>query len=155
MQEITMLTPYLLTKFHDFSIYLISGTWNAIYNFSRELKGKITKDVSPWVSTDREGHVGPSPDQVGPKGGRLAPLWGQIDRNLASMLARRRQRGTDLITSVWPKFMAGRPAIHFCRTASAKSGNRSWDTINTPLCSTLQDTHPFGRFHLQSSSALV
>jgi hypothetical protein len=26
MQEITMLTPYLLTKFNDFSVYLISGT---------------------------------------------------------------------------------------------------------------------------------
>jgi hypothetical protein len=26
MQEMTMLTPYLLTEFHSFSVYLISGT---------------------------------------------------------------------------------------------------------------------------------
>jgi hypothetical protein len=43
MKEITMLTTYLLIKFHNFSAYLISGTWNAIWNFSRDLKGKITK----------------------------------------------------------------------------------------------------------------
>jgi hypothetical protein len=43
MQEITILTPYLLTKFYIFSVYLISGTWNAIWNFSRDLKGKSIK----------------------------------------------------------------------------------------------------------------
>jgi hypothetical protein len=36
-----MLTPYLLTKFHDFSAYLILGTWNMIWNFSNDLKGKF------------------------------------------------------------------------------------------------------------------
>jgi hypothetical protein len=29
------------TKFHDFSVYLISGTWKAIWDFSRDLKGSI------------------------------------------------------------------------------------------------------------------
>jgi hypothetical protein len=43
MQEMIMLTPYLLTKFHDFSVSLILGTWNAIWNFSRDLKGKTIK----------------------------------------------------------------------------------------------------------------
>jgi hypothetical protein len=28
--RITLLTPYLLTKFHDFCVYLILGAWNAI-----------------------------------------------------------------------------------------------------------------------------
>jgi hypothetical protein len=43
MQEMTILTPYLLTKFHDFSVYLISGTWRSIWSFLRDLKGKIIK----------------------------------------------------------------------------------------------------------------
>jgi hypothetical protein len=47
--------------------------------------------VSPSASTDRGGHVGPSPSQVGPKGGRPAPLWSQISRVLTRTLARRRQ----------------------------------------------------------------
>jgi hypothetical protein len=69
MQEMTMLTPYLLTKFHGFSVYLILGTWSAIWNFSRDLKGKITKMHATTGSTDQEGHVGPSPGKVGPNGG--------------------------------------------------------------------------------------
>jgi hypothetical protein len=43
MQEITMLTPYLLTEFHGFNVYLISGTRNAILNFSRDQRGNSTK----------------------------------------------------------------------------------------------------------------
>jgi hypothetical protein len=38
-----MLTPYLLTKFRDISVYFILGTWKAIWNFSRDLKWKIIK----------------------------------------------------------------------------------------------------------------
>jgi hypothetical protein len=40
MQKITMLISYLLTKFHNFSVYFISGTWNTIWNFSTDLMGK-------------------------------------------------------------------------------------------------------------------
>jgi hypothetical protein len=38
-----VLTPYLLTKFHDFSVYLILETWKAICDFSRDIKGEIIK----------------------------------------------------------------------------------------------------------------
>jgi hypothetical protein len=38
-----MLTPYLLTEFHGFNVYLISGTRNAILNFSRDQRGNSTK----------------------------------------------------------------------------------------------------------------
>jgi hypothetical protein len=79
MQDITMLRPYLLTKFHDFSVYLILETWKAIWIFSRDLKGNLSKHESPRVITDQEGHVGPSPDQVGLEGGRPAPLCCQIN----------------------------------------------------------------------------
>jgi hypothetical protein len=71
----TMLIPYLLTKFHDFRVYVIAETWNAIHNFSWDQRGNLSKRVTPRVSTDREGHVGPSPVQVGPEGGWPAPPW--------------------------------------------------------------------------------
>jgi hypothetical protein len=38
----TMLTPYLLTEFYD-GVYLISGTHNVIWNFSRDQRKNITK----------------------------------------------------------------------------------------------------------------
>jgi hypothetical protein len=64
----TMLTPYLWSEFHDFSIYLISRIQNAIWNFLMDQRGNLSKIVSAWVSIDWEGHVGPSPSQVGPEG---------------------------------------------------------------------------------------
>jgi hypothetical protein len=39
----TMLTPYLLTEFHGFSVYLISGTRNAIWNILSDQRGNSTK----------------------------------------------------------------------------------------------------------------
>jgi hypothetical protein len=64
---------YLLTKFHDFSVYVISGTCNAIQDFSRDKRGNLPKRVSTRVSTDREGHVGPRLNQMGPKGWSVGP----------------------------------------------------------------------------------
>jgi hypothetical protein len=67
MKEITMLTTYLLIKFHNFSAYLISVTWNAIWNFSRDLKGKITKGrVTMGVHRPRRPR-GTKPRSSGPK----------------------------------------------------------------------------------------
>jgi hypothetical protein len=39
MQEITILTPYLLTELHYFNVYLILGTRNAMWNFPKDQKG--------------------------------------------------------------------------------------------------------------------
>jgi hypothetical protein len=78
----TMLTPYLLTEFHDFSVSMTLGTRNAMWNFSRDQRGYLSKRVSPWVSTDREGHIEPSPSQVGPKGWRTGPTLAPTDLRL-------------------------------------------------------------------------
>jgi hypothetical protein len=43
MYKITMLTTYLLTWFHGFSVYLISGTRYEIWGFSKVTKGCSTK----------------------------------------------------------------------------------------------------------------
>jgi hypothetical protein len=42
-KKMTMLTPYLLNEFHDFSVYLISGSRNGIWNFSRDKRVNSTK----------------------------------------------------------------------------------------------------------------
>jgi hypothetical protein len=74
MQEITMLISYLLTTFHSFSVYLISRTWCTIWDFLRNLKGKlinihVTKGVhrlgrphrtKPWLGGPRKWPTNPT-----------------------------------------------------------------------------------------------
>jgi hypothetical protein len=43
MYKITMLTPCLLRQFHDFSVYLISGTRYEIWSFSKVTRRSLTK----------------------------------------------------------------------------------------------------------------
>jgi hypothetical protein len=91
-----MLTTYLLTMFHNFSVYLISRTSSTIWNFSRNLKGKfinvhVTMGVH-WPGRPNRTILG----QVGPGGGQSAPLWHQLSRSLTFTLARRRQRAHQL-----------------------------------------------------------
>jgi hypothetical protein len=86
MQEMTVLTPYVQTKFHDFSVYLISRTWNAFQNFSRDQRGHLPKRVLPQVSTDRVDHVGPSLGQVGPVGWLAGPTLAPTDLHLGCYL---------------------------------------------------------------------
>jgi hypothetical protein len=48
--------------------------------------------VSQKESTDRGGHVGPSPGQMDLEGGRPAPLWSQIVTTLVGTDAKRWER---------------------------------------------------------------
>jgi hypothetical protein len=75
MQEITMLIPYLLTKFQDFSVYLISRTWSTIWDFSRNLKGKLIN-----VRVTKGVHVPGRPHRTKPRSGghkrwSISPTW--------------------------------------------------------------------------------
>jgi hypothetical protein len=99
--------------------------------------------VSPRVSTDWGGHVGPNPDPVDLGGGPLAPPWpagpfgaNSIGASLLHLLGGSIGR-TDFTRLVWPKFMArrshgGRPAVLLHRNVAAKPGNCPQYTINTP-----------------------
>jgi hypothetical protein len=156
MQEITMLTPYLLTKFHNFSVYLISGTWSTIWNFLRNLMGKFI-NVRVTMGVHWPGMLCKTkPQSGGPK--RWSTDLTLVGRphfgtNLAGHWRLRLLEGgrghADSTMSVWPKFMArrphggpcGRPTIFHHGNVAAKPGNRPWDTINTPLCATLQYRH--------------
>jgi hypothetical protein len=47
----------------------------------------ISKRVSPWASTDREEHVGPSPGQVGPEGWPIGPTLVLANSGLGGYIA--------------------------------------------------------------------
>jgi hypothetical protein len=49
--------------------------------------------MSPKESTDRRGHIGPSPGRVDPEGGRSTPLWCQLDTTLVGTRAKRGAKG--------------------------------------------------------------
>jgi hypothetical protein len=67
--------------------------------------------------------------------------------------------GTDLVRSIWPRTKAGRPRgshsamFHHGNTA-AKSGNRLWDAINTPLFSPLEYTRSIVGYPLVKAPVL-
>jgi hypothetical protein len=97
MQEITMLTPYLLTKSHDFSVYLISETWSTIWTIQGALRKFINVHETMCVHwPGRPRRTKPRP--CGAKRcltdhpGRPTPLWHQLSMSLACMLPTRRQR---------------------------------------------------------------
>jgi hypothetical protein len=70
MYEITMHLPCLLTQFHDFSVYLISGTYVPNWSISRNYKNnwnstKYSVTIEMFVT--REPH-GPKPQVKGAQG---------------------------------------------------------------------------------------
>jgi hypothetical protein len=128
-----MLTPYLLTKFQNFSVYLISETWKTIWKFLKGLKGKFIKTRVTtgvhWPGRPRRTKPLPS----GPKGWPVGPTL--VDRPhfgtkhpetwLLHWLGGGKE-WTDFTKSFWPKVMAarpcgGHPSVDLQGTASAKS----------------------------------
>jgi hypothetical protein len=151
MQEMTMLTPYLLTEFHDFSVYLISETQN---NFSRDQMGNLSKRVSPRVSTDREGQVGPSPNQVGPEGWPAGPTLAPTDLRLDNYSVQEAERRNPKLLrryphKTWPvsHLVTARPATSMKLTLPSR-WNQPCDLINTPIASFCNTHTPLSRFPL-------
>jgi hypothetical protein len=66
-----MLTSYLLTKFHDFSVYLISGTWSTIGDFSRNQKGEF---INVCVTNGAHGPGRPCKTKPEPGGHKRWPV---------------------------------------------------------------------------------
>jgi hypothetical protein len=114
MQEITMLTTYLLTKFHDFSVYLISGTWSTTWNFSRDQKGKC---INVHVTKGVHGLWRPHRTKPRPGGPKRCP----VDPTLADRshfgaksslpwwvhVLGGGKGSTNLTRLVWPRIMVG------------------------------------------------
>jgi hypothetical protein len=98
--------------------------------------------MSPKVSTDLGGHVGPSPGQVADW-----PQFGSKSTGPWCVSLLEGDKGsTDFTRSVWSRTMAdqpcgGRPTIFCHRTIATKLRNCPWDTINTTLRSPLEYTY--------------
>jgi hypothetical protein len=69
-----MLTPYVLTEFHDFSVYFILGTCNAIWNFSRDQRVNSIKYKKESVTTDVHWPGGTQETKPQPSGPRMVPI---------------------------------------------------------------------------------
>jgi hypothetical protein len=94
MQEMTMLTPCLLTELHDFSVYSLQELRLEYWIFSRvkwEIIYQVPKVVPPRASKGPEegmgqdlGPVGLVGDRPAPPYGRPAPLFYRISSNLVA-----------------------------------------------------------------------
>jgi hypothetical protein len=89
MQEITILTPYLLTEFHDFNVYSLQVPRQEYWSFSRVKWGiiyQVSKVVPPQASIGPEDGMGQDPGLVGsrpaPPYDRPTPLFHEISSNL-------------------------------------------------------------------------
>jgi hypothetical protein len=156
MYEITMYSPYLLTKFHDFSIYLISGTYVPNWSISRNYKemwNSTKLSVTPGMHLTWRGHV-QRPLACGPSGwptGQTPWPAGPTLQPPKSFL------GSDTLQEVveWnprPGVSGGRApclAGHMARSAGQhlvnyqlnQVGNRSWDSYKYPPADGIHTAH--------------
>jgi hypothetical protein len=78
IQEITILTPCLLTEFHSFSVYSLQEPGLEYWSFSRVKWGiiyQVPKDVTPRASTGPKEGMGQDQGPMGLLGGRPTPLF--------------------------------------------------------------------------------
>jgi hypothetical protein len=142
MQEITMLTPYLPTRFHDLCLFdfsnlehnleLFKGPKWAVYQFMCHLRHPLIGEAT----------------------------WDQAPARWQVCVLRCDKGSTDVVESVWPRNMASQPhggcsVVHCHGIVVAKSRSHHFDAINTPLCSPLEYTLYSRLSTCEGSSALV
>jgi hypothetical protein len=165
MYKITMYSPCLLTEFHDFSIYLISGTYVLNWFILRDDKVKLTKcqnhhhhggifdTWSEWVKPQIERAQGLASLAGWPC---FMSVWPASSRTRVYMRSRRPRRWRKSMEATPPSrpdTCLGRPATTCCQTNLCKSVELPHGPINTPPpYGGNERTHTtFWRFHLQSS----